>query len=108
MCLRDDRTPGLGFRWNSFTGDYVFVNPGPPSPPGGAVQPGGLNLTGIGRPQMKGCLITLSHNTPDRRVFARLDTCAKTGSGEVEQPKPKTTLDIKDGNTADSACNAPR
>jgi hypothetical protein len=107
MCLQDDRDPRSILGWNTFTGDYVFINPPPaaqPKPPGGAAQPGGLNLTGVGKPSMKGCIITLSHNAPDRRVFARLDTCTKTGDGEVQSSAPKTTFDIKDGNTADSAC----
>ena len=140
MCLQDDRDPLSRLHWNSFTGDYVFVGPGPAGQPGasggklqpgggaaaggagqtaGATQtggsggrppadpvppPGGLNLSGIGKPSMKGCIITLSHNAPDRRVFARLDVCTRTGSGEVQQSAPKTDTDIADGNTSDSAC----
>ncbi|HEX6182864.1 MAG TPA: hypothetical protein VFZ44_03060 [Pyrinomonadaceae bacterium] len=141
MCLRDDRDPRSALFWNTFTGDYVFVSPGPAGQsgtPGGKLQPGGgaaaggaqtgregsvqpggtgsalptdpvpspggFNLTGIGKPAMKGCIITLSHNAPDRRVFARLDVCTKTGSGEVQPSEPKANFSITDANTADNAC----
>lgn len=138
ICLSDDINPHRRLLWNTFTGDYVFTNPGPAGqtrPPGGTVQPGGtgqtggttqtgstgqgkptdtvtpspptgLNLTGLGKPAMKGCIITLSHNAPDRRVFARLDTCSTTGSAEVQTNSPKTNSNIKDSNTADNVCQS--
>lgn len=125
ICLQDDEDPARGFRWNTFTGDYVFTNPVPPKPTGGTVQPAGTTqpggapgaanstppagsgLTGVGKPAMKGCIITLSHNAPDRRVFARLDTCTKTGDASVETPSPKTTFNITDKNTSNNSCPSP-
>lgn len=118
VCLQDDANRAGSFRWNTFTGDYVFTNPAPPKPPGGTVQPGGTtqtgapkppspsgaNLAGIGKPSMKGCIITLSHNAPDRRVFARLDICTKTGDAQVETKSPRTTSEIMDKNTGDNSC----
>jgi hypothetical protein len=56
---------------------------------------------------MKGCIITLSHNAPDRRVFARLDACTKTGNASVETTAPKTNINITDKNTADNAVASP-
>lgn len=95
------------------------VQPGGTTQPGGTVQPGGttppggtgtppivppppVTLTGVGKPVMKGCIITLSHNAPDRRVFARLDACTKTGDASVQTNSPKTDIKITDKNTADS------
>lgn len=133
MSIQDDKDPRLGFLWNSFTGDYVFINP-PPSAgqtgqSGGKLQPGvgtttgggaqtagsgitppkdpvlppgGLNPTGTGKPAMRGCIITLSHNAPDRRVFARLDACTKTGEASVESTSPKADFKITDKNTTDN------
>jgi hypothetical protein len=129
MCLQDDRDPRLGFMWNSFTGNYVFLAPPPAGQPpsggklqpgggaasGGAAQtgaaggtgappPGGLSLTGVGKPTMKGCIITLSHDAPDRRVFARLDVCSNSGNADVQTSSPKSNFNTTDSNTRDSAC----
>jgi hypothetical protein len=57
--------------------------------------------------QMKGCIITLSHNAPDRRVFARLDACTKSGDASVETTSPKTNFNITDKNTADNTVTSP-
>jgi hypothetical protein len=153
MCLQDDANPRALMRWNSFTGNYAFINLAPDAQPGqpsgklqpgggasgggasqtggklqpggggggaaqtgGATQtggapptdpsppPGGFSLTGVGKPSMKGCIITLSHNAPDRRVFARLDTCTNTGSATIQTTAPKTTFDITDSDTTGNAC----
>lgn len=130
ICLTDDSSRQTGLLWNTFTGDYIFTSLGPagqPKPPGGAVQPGGttqtggagqgkppetgtppggVSLTGTGKPTMKGCIITLSHNAPDRRVFAKLDVCNKTGDASVQTSSPKTTFTITDKNTTDNTCAA--
>ena len=127
VCLQDDSTPQRALLWNTFTGDYIFTNIGPyttpplptintgnipPKPPAGTVQPGGttqtgINLTGIGKPVMKGCIITLSHNAPDRRVFARLDACTKTGDASVQTKSPEANFSITDKNTADNTVPSP-
>ena len=64
-----------------------------------------MTLTGIGRPAMKGCIITLSHNAPDRRVFARLDMCTKTGDASVQTNSPKAEVNITDKDVTNN--NAP-
>jgi len=118
VCIADDGNRHSGILWNTFTGDYVFVNPFPPPRPGGqspsggtsspsgnpAVPPGGTGLTGTGKPIMKGCIITLTHNAPDRRVFAKLDACTKTGEGSVETTAPKSSVTITDKNVSDNSC----
>lgn len=115
MCLQDDLDPARGMSWNTFTGDYSFSDPTitMPAGPQGAVAGvstfgyspwKGSSLTGTGKPAMKGCIITLSHNAPDRRVFAKLDTCTKTGEASVETPSTKTTVKVTDQNTANNSC----
>ena len=132
--LQDDLDPNRLFYFNSFTGDYLFAcgggscrpggstggtqTGGTTGKPGGTTQPGGtgtppivpptgLNLTGTGRPTMKGCIITLSHNAPDRRVFARLDACSKTGDANVQTNSPKAEFKITDKNTTDNTVPSP-
>lgn len=88
------------------------VQPGGTTPPGGTgtppiVPPPPVTLTGVGKPVMKGCIITLSHNAPDRRVFARLDACTKSGDASVETKSPKTNFNITDKNTADNTVGSP-
>jgi hypothetical protein len=120
VCLTDDSNRHSGILWNTFTGDYIFITMGvPPRPPGQppsggtispggapAVPPGGTSLTGTGKPIMKGCIITLTHNAPDRRVFARLDTCTKTGEASVQTGSPSKQFTITDKNIGDNTCAA--
>lgn len=119
FCLQDDATPSRGIHWNTFTGDYNFICPGCfPQRTGETAQTGGAAttfaspgspataLTGTGSMTRKGCIITLSHNAPDRRVFARLDACTNSGSSTVESPATKTKFTITDRNMADNPCPA--
>ena len=116
--LQDDTDPNRLFHFNSFTGDYMFAcgggscrsgsgetNSQPPA--GSSAPPPPVTLTGIGKPAMKGCIITLSHNAPDRRVFARLDACTKTGDASVETKSPKANFNITDKNTTDNTTSPP-
>lgn len=106
-CLQDDTAPHRRILWNTFNGEYVFINPFPPKPPGQPPQTGGTtptSLTGAGKIARKGCILTLSHNAPDRRVFSTLDTCNKTGNSTIEDPKTKVKATITDRSTADNTC----
>ncbi|MGH3851665.1 MAG: hypothetical protein ACRDRT_18565, partial [Pseudonocardiaceae bacterium] len=122
--LVDDADPNRLFHFNSFTGDYVFAcgggscrgggtggtqtgATGTGQPSGSPTPPTPVNLTGIGKPAMKGCIIVLTHNAPDRRVFARLDACTKTGDASVETTSPKTKFTITDRNITDNTVSSP-
>jgi hypothetical protein len=122
FVLQDDNDPNRLFNFNSVTGDYVFAcggvscrtggspTGGTGTPTGAPVTPpvgSGITLTGVGRPAMKGCIITLSHNAPDRRVFARLDTCNKSGDASVQTNSPKAEIKITDTNTGDNTAGSP-
>lgn len=65
-----------------------------------------LEIPGTGSVAIKGCIITLQHNAPDRRVMSRLDTCSNTGEASVQTNSSKTTFTITDKNTADNSCPA--
>ena len=81
IVLRDPDPPQT-FVLNSFTGDYVFCG-------------GGLKLTGTGQVQRKGCMITLTHNTIDRRIFGSLDACtAADNSRYFTFYSPGTNVDF--------------
>lgn len=116
VCLQDDSVPSRVVLWNTFTGDYIFTNPAPPPrpggqpPSGGTITPGGTppappdgtSLTGTGKLARKGCVIVLTHNAPDRRVFARLDGCNKAGEASVQTTSPSTKFTITDRNISDN------
>jgi hypothetical protein len=118
LNLQDDTDPNRLFHFNSFTGDYIFACGGgscrggtggtsSQPPTGSSAPPPPVTLTGTGKPAMKGCIITLSHNAPDRRVFARLDACTKSGDASVETTSPKANFNITDKNTADNTATSP-
>jgi hypothetical protein len=100
VCFQDDSRAATVILWNTVSGDYSF------RPPGGSSAPptGGAPLTGKGTMVMKGCVLTLQHNAPDRRIFATLDTCKSAGSAAVEIPANKEKFTITDRNTTDNTC----
>ena len=70
------------------------------------VDPGGNRAVAnvVGKVEIRGCIFTLEHGAPDRRVFATLDVCANSGSGTVEVPKTDVKFTITDRNTRDNTC----
>jgi hypothetical protein len=62
-------------------------------------------LSGAGTVVRKGCIITLTHNAPDRRVFARLDPCTSSGTTTIETPPTRMKFTITDRNTTDNTCS---
>jgi hypothetical protein len=91
-CLQDEKD-GSVFFFNSTTGDYIFM------------QSGGASGGGSGTMTKKGCAITLTDDSsPDRKVVARIDPCAKSGSATVQTSSPKVKFTIADKNTADNTC----
>lgn len=101
-------------RFSSSTGDYSFNCPGC-----SYMMSDGTFMTreqfavfsmapiGKGTVTKKGCIITLEHNAPDRRVMATIDQCAKTGTATVDVPANKAKFTITDRNTADNTCAVP-
>jgi hypothetical protein len=113
VCLQDDTAPARRILWNTFNGDYIFVCPGcwPPKT-GGTTESGGTSttagptgapgsnpvpptgLSGTGTMIRKGCILTLTHNEPDRRIFSSLDVCTSSGSATIQDPKTKVKFTL--------------
>lgn len=101
-------------RFNSSTGDYTFNCPGC-----SYVMSDGTLMTreqfavfsnapmGRGTVTQKGCIITLEHNAPDRRVMATIDQCTKSGTATVDVPANKAKFTITDRDTSDNTCAVP-
>lgn len=116
VCLQDDSVPARVVLWNTFTGDYVFSCPGclaprgQPSVTAGPARAQGSStdrpsgLMGKGSVTRKGCIITLTHNAPDRRIHGTLDPCTDSGSTMIETPQTGAKFRITDRNTADNVC----
>jgi VCBS repeat protein len=91
LCVQDESNGNI-LLLNSTTGAYQFTNCR------------GTLLSGIGSLIKKGCLVTLQVNGPDRRILARIDTCAKTGSVSIQLLTQGTSFSILDRNTSNNTC----
>jgi hypothetical protein len=89
-CMTDDGS-GASLRFNSGNGDYTFCA-------------GGKTFTGTGSVTKIGKVITLQHNSADRRLAASVNTGTRTASGMIQSPVGKTVGSISDRNTSDSTC----
>lgn len=106
VCLQNP-TRDFVLVWNTFSGEYAFINHFPPRPPGQPPQTGSTTpprLTGTGKITMKGCVFTLEHNAPDRTVMSTIDQCSHTGSASVQTSSPKMKFTITDRNMAGNTC----
>lgn len=90
VCITDD-DGGASLRFHSIEGDYTFCA-------------GGRTFTGKGAVAKVGKVVTIQHQTSDRRLIASVNTGAKTGSGSIQSPVGTTIGAISDRNTADSSC----
>jgi hypothetical protein len=89
VAIADDSGGGSIFI-NTQTGDYMICC-------------GGVIISGKGTIKKKGCIITLTHNTIDRRLLLTYDTCQKRGQGSLQMPVGTLKCTIIDSNTRDSA-----
>jgi hypothetical protein len=94
VCLQDDSNGNL-LQFNSTTGAYLFTNCA------------GLTLSGTGSVTIKGGVITLQQNGPDRRVLGRIDRSMNRGAASVQIFPPGSTFTITDRNTANNTCACP-
>jgi hypothetical protein len=90
-CLQDETNPTTVLLFNTSTGDYRFCC-------------GGTAITGKGTVVNLGNTYTLTHNPADRRVTAKLDGSAKTGTASLQLPPGINKCTIIDKNTTNNSC----
>jgi hypothetical protein len=95
ICLQDDSS-GDRFQINLANGDYSFTKCGS----------GGFTLTGAGTVTVKGSVVSLEQNGPDRRVLARIDNSVQRGTASI-QTFSQGTFTITDRNTTNNTCACP-
>lgn len=93
ICLQDDSN-GNSLQFNSTTGDYIFTTS----------SPSGFTLGGRGTITIRGSIITLQENRPDRRVLANIDNSAHRGTASVQVFSLGRTFTISSRNTNNSTC----
>jgi hypothetical protein len=86
VFLQDDSNPSTTLLFNSQTGDYRFAC-------------GGTMFTGRGTVTLRGCVATLQHNPPDRRVLGTVDQSTFRGSASLQSPPGSTICTISDRDT---------
>ncbi len=88
VAIRSDSGGGAIFI-NTLTGDYM-------------VCCGGMIVSGKGTIVKKGCVLTLTHNSGNRRLTLTYDTCQKKGQGVLQMPPGTVKCTIIDSDTRDS------
>ncbi|MDQ3009724.1 MAG: ScyD/ScyE family protein [Acidobacteriota bacterium] len=92
VCLQDDNT-GDVLRFNSLTGEYLFVS-----------CKTGVVVTGRGKVSREGCATELN----DSRVAAVIDRCLiapqNRGAATIRRTPFGTAIFINDSNTTDNTC----
>lgn len=88
LTIVDDSGGGSIFI-NTGTGDYRFCC-------------GGMTITGRAIIKKKGCIVTITHNPPDRRLQITYDSCQAKGQGALQMPPGTIKCTIIDRNTANS------
>ena len=91
FCIQDDSS-GDFFQFNTTTGAYQFT------------VCGGLTVGGNGTLTKRGSQITLQHNSPDRRVIARVDTATNKATASVQLLSGGRTFTITDKNITNNTC----
>lgn len=93
ICIVDDSN-GNQLTFDATTGAYTFTSCTIPAPP----------VTGTGLVKIKGCTVTLTHITPDRRVTATIDFCTERGRASAQTFAPALTRTITDRIITDDVC----
>jgi len=91
ICLQDDSNPGTVLLINSASGAYRFCC-------------GGTIFTGTGTIAIRGCVLTLQHNPPDRRVSASVDQTQFKGNAVIQFPVGSIKCTIGDRDTRNNSC----
>ena len=92
--LQDDSNPQNVLLFNTTTGDYTFCC-------------GGMRFSGRGLALLKGCVFTLQHNPPDRRLLVSVDFSQNKGTASLQFPPGTIKCTIIDRNLADDTRTCP-
>ncbi|MEW6130100.1 MAG: HYR domain-containing protein [Acidobacteriota bacterium] len=92
-CLQDNSNSGNVVLFNHLTGAYKFCCNGT------------VIASGNGVIQLRGCTVTIQHNTTTKRVLIQFDASQQKGSASVQSPIGTTACTIIDSNTANNNCN---
>ena len=91
LCIQDDSSGSL-LQINTVTGEYQFTNCG------------GLMVGGKGTLTKRGSLITLQHNSTDRRLMATIDTATNKATASIQLFSQGRTFSIADRNITNNTC----
>jgi len=91
--IQDDSNSRNVVFLNLISGDYQFCC-------------NGVTYTGRGLVTARGCVYTLQHNAPDRRVLATVDFSVKKGTASIQAPVGvvKCTLTDRDVTNNTQTC----
>ena len=92
LCLQGDNDGNL-LLVNTTTGEYRFNSCT------------GITVSGTATISIRGCSILLQHNAPDRRLLARIDACARTGTASLQLLSQGVRLSITDRDLSNNTCS---
>jgi uncharacterized repeat protein (TIGR01451 family) len=92
ICLQDNSSTSAMLFINSLTGEYAYCC-------------NGQTYTGTGTISKKGCSVTLTLNTAQRRVSATVDLSLKRGSATLQSPPGSMLCTINDTDMSNNSCN---
>jgi hypothetical protein len=92
LCVQGDNDRNL-LLVNTTTGEYQFNSCT------------GITVSGTAMISIRGCSILLQHNAPDRRLLARIDACARTGTASLQLLSQGVRLSISDRDFSNNPCS---
>jgi predicted extracellular nuclease len=91
-CVQDDSNPRNVVFYNHLTGEYR------------ACCDGVVVAASVGTVQVKGCVVTITHNTATTRVLVTANTQSKTGAASVQNPVGVMRCTITDRDLTNNNC----
>jgi predicted extracellular nuclease len=89
-CLQDDSVPTNVVLFN-LSGEYRFCC-------------NGMTFSGTGIATVRGCVASIQHNPPDRRVLLTFDGALHRGTASLQSPPGTIKCTIIDRNTMNNTC----
>jgi hypothetical protein len=64
----------------------------------------GTTYSGVGLVSKKGCVLTIQHNAPDRRVLIQAEFTSRKGTASLQYPAGTTRGTITDRDLSNNSC----